>query len=184
MTNWWWLLLILALFLLYLSNTAGRLDRLHHRVESSRNALDAALLRRANVSIEAAASGFLDPATALVVADVADRVADDSSMGKPRRPGERASEESDLTAALGAAFAEKPWVDDLAGDPAGEELVNRLAGACHGVQYARRFHNDAVRACRSVRLQRKTRWFRLAGSAEMPQSVEMADSVPAGLAGR
>src|SRR4051794_17800264 len=65
-------LTVLAVLLVlgwYLSYSAGRLDRLHHRVETSRAALDAQLARRAAAAVEAAP--LLDPATGLLVADAA-----------------------------------------------------------------------------------------------------------------
>ena len=67
------LALLVLLFALgwYLSYSAGRLDRLHHRIETTRAALDAQLARRAAASVEAAP--LLDPATGLLVADAATR---------------------------------------------------------------------------------------------------------------
>jgi hypothetical protein len=52
-----WVLVAVAVVLVaawYLSFTASRLDRLHHRVESSRAALDAQLARRAGLAVELA----------------------------------------------------------------------------------------------------------------------------------
>ena len=60
-------------------------------------------------------------------------------------------------------------------------MLDELAGACLRVQLARRFHNDAVRACRQVRRQRAVRWFRLAGRTPLPQTLEMDDTPPPGL---
>ena len=56
---------------LYLSVTAGRLDRLHRRIDSSRASLDVQLARRQAVASELAASGLLDPSTATVIAAAA-----------------------------------------------------------------------------------------------------------------
>src|SRR3954447_15745941 len=67
-----WVLTVLAVLLVlgwYLSYSASRLDRLHHRVETLRAALDAQLARRAAAAVEAAP--MLDPATGLLVADAA-----------------------------------------------------------------------------------------------------------------
>src|ERR1043166_4271104 len=71
---------------------AGRLGRLHARVEAARAALDAALVRRSSISQELAATGLLDPATSLLIAGAAH---DARAAGEP---DERA--ESDLTRAL------------------------------------------------------------------------------------
>ena len=57
-----------ALFIgVYVSWRAGRIDRLHARVDMARAALDATLLRRSSVALEFASSGLLDPAASLLV---------------------------------------------------------------------------------------------------------------------
>jgi hypothetical protein len=58
---------VLGAVIVYLSSMAGRLDRLHHRIESTHAALDAQLLRRGAAANELAISGFLDPASAFAV---------------------------------------------------------------------------------------------------------------------
>src|SRR5260221_9458171 len=88
----------IAIVGVYVSWRAGRLDRLHARVEAARAALDAALVRRSSISVELAASGLLDPATSLLIAGAAH---DARAAGEPH---ERA--ESDLTRALRAALAQ------------------------------------------------------------------------------
>ncbi len=58
-----------ALFVgVYVSWRAGRIDRLHARVDMARVALDVTLLRRSSVAQELATSGLLDPATGLLLA--------------------------------------------------------------------------------------------------------------------
>ena len=58
-----------ALFVgVYVSWRAGRIDRLHARVDIARVALDVTLLRRSSVAQELATSGLLDPATSLLLA--------------------------------------------------------------------------------------------------------------------
>jgi len=90
----------------YVSWRAGRLDRLHARVEAARAALDAALVRRSSIALELAASGLLDPATSLLIAGAAH---DARAAGEPN---ERA--ESDLTRALRAALGQPGFRADLA----------------------------------------------------------------------
>src|SRR5579863_7703077 len=87
-----------VLLAVYVSWRAGRLDRLHARLEAARAALDAALLRRTCVAVELASSGLLDPATSILLAGAAH----DTRAG--RRPREQA--ESDLSRALRAAFSQ------------------------------------------------------------------------------
>jgi hypothetical protein len=166
-------LLVLALLAWYLSFSASRLDRLHHRVEGARGALDAQLVRRAEAAVELAASGHLDPASGLLVAGAA---ADALEAGET---GERDREqaESDLTRALQMALDEET-VAALRADPVAANLLDRLAAGCHRVRLARRFHNDAVTdACR-VRGKRVVRWARLAGRAPEPRTFEMDDDGP------
>ena len=59
--------LILLSFLWYLSYLATRLDRLHHRVETSWANLDGLLQRRAAIALEIAHSEFADPASSLLI---------------------------------------------------------------------------------------------------------------------
>lgn len=183
MSGWMWLgvvAILLALLLgMYLSSTAGRLDRLHRRIETSRLALDAQLLRRSSVAIELASSGIMDPAASLIVVEAAHEArtaVDGSDM-------DRAMAESDLTAALVAAL-DRDEVAELEQVGNGPAMLDELGGACRRVQLSRRFLNDAVRACRQLRRQRMVRWFRLAGHAPWPDSWEMDDTLPEGLEGR
>ena len=171
-------LTVIGLLLLgaYLSMTAGRLDHLHRRIDSSRLLLDAQLLRRSSVALELASGRLLDPAASLVLASAAHHARTSTDLSDD----EHAMAESDLTAALMAAL--EP--DDLAlaqEAPDGPETLEELEAACRRVQLTRRFHNDAVRACRQLRRQRMVRLFGLAGHTPWPESWEMDDSMPEGL---
>jgi hypothetical protein len=66
----------------------------------------------------------------------------------------------------------------------GSGLLDELDAAFRRVQLSRRFHNDAVRACRQVRSQFLVRIFRLAGHTAWPQTLEMDDTRPHGLTER
>lgn len=168
---------VLVLVGLYLSWTAGRLDRLHARVDAARFALDAQLLRRSATALELATSGLVDPAASVLLAGAAHdaRAAEDAA----REPAE-----SDLTRALHAVLAEPTEVTQLRKDPGGAELLAELDSACRRVELARRFHNDAVRGAGAVRRQRAVRYLRLAGRAPMPPTFEMDDTPPDGLVAR
>lgn len=161
---------------LYLSWTAGRLDRLHARVDAARAVLDAQLLRRSGAALDIASGGLLDPASAVLVADAATRArtVDDVDRGQA---------ESDLTAALDAALAEPDFLDELRSEEGAEAALDELAAACRRVGHARRFHNDTVRSARRLRSKMLVRWLRLAGHAPQRDTVEFDDSVPRGLAG-
>lgn len=176
-------LLLLALLAWYLSFSASRLDRLHHRVEGARSALDAQLVRRAEAAVELATSGAVDPASGLLVADAASRAIEagehaDSAVAETGRGRGRA--ESALSQALRATL-DHQVVAELAGDPVLVPLLDRLAAACQRVQLARRFLNNAVTDAGRVRAKRVVRWARLAGRAAPPQTFEMDDDPPAAL---
>ncbi len=163
----------------YLSMTAGRLDHLHRRIDSSWLSLDAQLLRRSSVALELASSGALDPASSLVLAEAAHDARTASDGPVP----ERALAESDLTAALLVSL-DTDDIAEVAAAAHGEEMLAELDAACRRVQLSRRFLNDGVRACRQLRRQRMVRLFRLAGHTPWPDTIEMDDSPPPGLLGR
>lgn len=178
--NWWWvalLLLALLVFGLYLSMTAGRLDRLHKRIDTGRLALDGQLLRRQSVALELAGSGLLDPATSLLVADAAH-----GARTAPEHDAvARGLAESNLTKALAAALPDREEADALRATEEGRDLVAELDAACRRVELSRRFLNDGVRACRAVRRHRTAQWFRLSGHTPWPETVELDDAMPPGL---
>lgn len=182
MGAWWWLALagLAALIGLYLSMTAGRLDRLHRRIDASRHALDTQLLQRSALCLEIASSSLFDPATAVVLADSAHaaRAASDAHVVT------RGLAESDLTRVLVAAIPDAADAEELRGEAADPSMLEDLRATCVRVQLSRRFHNDAVRACRQVRKQRLVRWLRLAGHTPWPLTVEMDDTPPPGLVAR
>jgi len=162
---------LLAVLGIYLSWTAGRIDRLHARVDAARAALDAQLVRRSSVALELAVSGLLDPAASMLLA---------GSAHEARESGadERELAESDLSRALRAALDQEGQAAALECRPEGTLLVEELGTAGRRVIMARRFHNDAVRATQAVRRKRVVRYLRLAGRAEMPRSFEMDDGPP------
>lgn len=169
-----WILVALLAIGLYLSWTAGRLDRLHSRIDAARAALDAQLLRRASVTQELATSGVLDPAASIVLYEAA-------HAARQAEEEQREVAESELSQALRAVFAETPQVETVREAPGGEEAIRELTEGVRRVPMARRFHNDAVRAARALRRHRKVRWFRLAGHAPFPMAFEMDDEPPVAL---
>ncbi|HEY7717909.1 MAG TPA: hypothetical protein VH915_04060 [Pedococcus sp.] len=183
-----WVAAVLAVLIgaaWYLSYSAARLDRLHSRVEGALSALDAQLVRRAEATLELANSGALDPASGLILAGAAS----ESLEAHNERAGEDLLEgqhfagrevlESDLTEALQIALP-PDVVEQLRTDPglAGEAALARVESAARRVQLARRFHNDAVSDVQRVRRKAVVRWFRLAGHAELPQTIEFDDEAP------
>lgn len=177
-------LLVLLLLAWYLTFSAARLDRLHHRVEGARSALDSQLLRRARAAADLAGSGLLDPATSVLLAGAAaDAVAagesDGVEMSLDADLARREVAESDLSRALRAALDDPEQLRALRADPLGADLLAALDAASLRVRLARRFHNDAVTQTRRVRGKPVVRWARLAGRAPMPQTFEMDDDPPA-----
>jgi len=169
-----WVVVALVLVVLHLHVTANRVDRLHARVDASRAALDAQLVRRSATALELASSGLLDPATALLLAESA-------HCARKATAEEREPAESALSRTLRAALDSPGEVSDLRSEEVGRELVNELLAAAQRVQMARRFHNDAVQATRTLRRSPLIRYLRLAGHAALPSGFEIDDAPPAAL---
>lgn len=174
MSNWIWVVVAVVLFAVYLSWTAGRLDRLHARIDTAKASLDAQLVRRSAVALELATSSQLDPAASILLYEA-------SHAARQAEDDHREVAESELSLALRAVFAEPAQVAVLAAVPGGEQTVKELTAAVRRVPMARRFHNDAVRAARAVREHRLVRYFRLAGRAPFPLAFEMDDEPPLAL---
>lgn len=158
-------LVVLAIaFLLgfYVTWTAGRLDRLHARVDASWAALDAQLVRRA-AAARAVAAHLEDPRAAAQL----DGAASAALEGGVEH---REDLENDLSRALKAAL---PL---LVHDQAGEAARAELETASTRVGLARSFHNHAVKDTRAVRLRRMPRALRLAGHRELPLFFEIDDT--------
>jgi hypothetical protein len=168
------LVLVVALAL-WLSSTANRLDRMHHRIDVSRATLDAQLLRRSGAALELASSDALDPPSRLVLLDAAHHA-------RNAGPDDIEGSESVLSQALRAVVGDPEAVRLLRSDPDLAPLVDELAGTCAKVELARRFHNDAVASARALRSTRRVRWLHLAGHAGELRTVDLDDTPPEGLA--
>ncbi|NBQ59890.1 MAG: hypothetical protein EBU41_01990, partial [Actinobacteria bacterium] len=86
-------LLLVVLIGWYLSFSASRLDRLHHRVETSWATLDSLLQKRAALAQEIVVKSNLDPATAYLISTSATAARDANLV-------ERSSAESILSESL------------------------------------------------------------------------------------
>ena len=116
---------------------------------------------------ELAGRGELDPASSLLLLDAAHRARTAPLDGLPGCGLGRGREKSEsaLTRAIDATSTDvEPW--------AGE-----LGLAVRRVQLARRFHNDIVVSTRELRRRRLVTWFRLAGRAPMPGTIELEDGL-------
>jgi hypothetical protein len=164
------LIVAAALFVgVYVSWRAGRIDRLHRRVDMARVALDLTLLRRSSVAQELATSGLLDPATSLLLAGAVHGA----------RGGERPRDlaESDLTRALQAAFSQPDFRASLSGKEGADELLAEVEEAAHQVYVARKFYNDLAAVTREARNRPLARLLHLSGHAKVPEFFEMDDSL-------
>ena len=178
---------------------ASRLDRLHRKVASLRAVLDTQLVRRASAAAELAASGLLDPVSAVLVGESAWAVLaagglDDDELARllPEHVGDGAAvavapddpvldrglAESELSATLRAALGDPDEVALLWAEPGGSALLGSLSAAWYRVQLARRFHNEAVAQSQRMRRTFMARVLRLAGHAAVPQTVELDDGWP------
>ncbi|MEW9554291.1 hypothetical protein [Nonomuraea sp. NPDC050783] len=167
--------LVVVLLAVYVSWRAGRLDRLHIRLELAREAMDAALTRRRAVVLELAGSRLLDPATSLVLAAAAHEA-------RIAGPEEREHAESDLSRALRAAVDQERFREKLAETPGGADLLEELDAAVAKVVYARRFYNNAVAVTRAAQRRWLARTLRLAGHTDYPEFFEIDDNPPATMA--
>jgi hypothetical protein len=175
MPDWLFDILLVAgiLFVvgLYISWRASRLDRLHARVDAARAALDAALVRRAAVALELAASRLLDPATSLLLAAAAHEARTADADG-------REFAESDLSRALRAVVEQPDFRGNVAQREDGANLLDELESAAQKVTFARRFYNDAAATIRTARRKLLVRLLPLAGNATLPEFFEIDDDPP------
>lgn len=172
---------LLFTFAWYVTSVARRLDRLHRRVEGAAFSLDAQLLFRAKAAIDVAVGGLLEPASAILLhAAASTAMASDieHDAEASRLPGlrrTREAAESEFTRTLRATLEELDASQPLVSSPEFAELGQAAQRVC----LARRFYNDAVTASLAVRRKRLVRWLHLAGSAPMPVTVEIDDTVAA-----
>ena len=172
-----WAIAIALFVIWYLSHQAGRLDRLHHRIELATIALDGHLNRRAGIASEMVSLNFLDPALeAYLMQSVHDVLA-----GEDLPDPKRLSDESELTEALADAFEDEEDVLEFRKDAAINLLMDELLTVCNKVSLTRGFHADAVRDCLNLRDQSLVRLFRLAGRASRPAIIAFDDRIPSGL---
>ena len=160
------LIIIVAFFAWYLSYSATRLDRLHHRVETSWANLDSLLQRRAAIAIEIARSEISDPAASLLLTFAAHQAREASVK-------DRSQAESGLSGALGILLER---ADEISG--ANEKaLVRELQELTAKIKMAIAIHVDAVKRTTMVRAKPVIRLFRLAGNAPEPIVYEFEDDV-------
>lgn len=166
MTRWLVSALLVLLILWYLTFTATRLDRLHHRVETSWANLDVLLQKRAAVALEIAHSDIADPASSMLLTAAAYQARDANIQN-------RSQAESGLSGALGLLLEDSQHLATAA-DSA---LLTELSGLTDKIRIAIAIHTDAVARTQMVRSKFIVRLFRLAGTAPLPITYEFESDV-------
>ena len=157
---------LLLLGLWYLSFLATRLDRLHHRVETSWANLDVLLQKRAAIALEIAHSDLADPASSLLLTGAAYQARDADIKN-------RSMAESGLSGALGLLIS-----DGLAHATQLEQsLLQELSALTAKIRVAISIHTDAVSSTVMVRRKLVVRTFRLAGTAPLAVTYEFESDV-------
>ncbi len=175
-------LLVLGATAVWLSTTAGRLDRLHIRLATAQASLDRQLVDRAAATADVAHSGALDPAGSVLLLTVADVAR--QATGRAARVGDphsRDAAESALSVDLRAVLGDPAAVAAAWRAEAARPLLIELAEACDRVRLARRFHDDLGARTAAVRQRRLVRWLHLAGYATWPVVAALDDEPPAAL---
>ena len=175
-SNWVLIFALLILIAVYLANVAGRLDRLHLKVENARNALDRQLALRSAICSEIAGVEVFDK-------NLRNRLANSihASISEESLDVHTQNEwliESEVTKALCELF-DKSF--DINKFPNHKNLIQEAAGAARRVKYALTFYNDAATSALKVRKRWIVRSFKLFGRASMPVLIEFDDQIPHGL---
>jgi hypothetical protein len=162
MSIYLWLPILLLLTIWYLTFSANRLDRLHHRAETSWANLDAILQRRAALALDIAHTGEVDPATGLLLTAAA-------HQAREAEIAERSEAESGLTQALLILTNETDLKKRF------PELFNEVEVLTERLRIAIALHVEAVSAARARRSKLIYRIFRLAGHAPLPVKYAFED---------
>jgi hypothetical protein len=162
------LFIVLAtLIFWYLTFSASRLDRLHHRVETSWATLDSLLQRRAAIALEVARSAITDPATSLLLTASA-------YQARSADIEDRSSAESVLSGALGMMLTERESIVAKSD----QDLLHELEQLSDKIKVAIAIHVESVTRTQLIRGKLVFRLFRLAGTAPLPVIYEFeADAI-------
>ena len=150
-------ILLVVLFAWYLSFSAARLDRLHHRVETSWEHLDALLQRRAALALEISHSTDLDPATQYLLTQSA-------YISREESIAERSDAEKSLTHSL--SFLRDAASSGELEIPAA--LLGELSSVSEKISISTQIHLEAVASVEKMRSKFIYKFFRLAGRAKLP----------------
>ena len=158
------IILIILLIAWYLSFSATRLDRCHHRVETSWEHLDALLQRRAALALEITRHTDLDPATEMILtasayqsreANISDREDAESSLSESLKFLHTAAKSGDIKISI--------------------SLIDELTSLTDKILTAITIHLEAITAVRNLRNKLVFRFFHLAGKAKWPVKYHFED---------
>jgi hypothetical protein len=156
-------LIVILILAWYLSFLASRLDRLHHRVETSWEHLDALLQRRAAIALEISHSQEIDPATGMLLTAAAYQAREANII-------ERSEAESSLSETLKLLSTE-------AQKEINKPLLDELRRVTEKISLAITIHLEAVNSARSLRSKFIFRILRLAGHAPLPVRYSFEDDI-------
>ncbi len=153
--EWIFAFLVALIFIWYLTFTASRLDRLHHRVETSWASLDALLQRRAAIALDISHIPSLDPATAVVLTRSA-------YLAREAEMAERSEAEESLTNAIALLGESEDFHTEY------PEISEKLEVVTEKIRIGIGIHREAVATTKHQRSRPIVRIFRLAGTAPLP----------------
>jgi hypothetical protein len=162
MMSYLWVPILSLLSIWYLTFSATRLDRLHHRAETSWANLDAILQRRAALALDIAHLPNIDLASNLLLTAAAHQARDADIA-------DRSEAESGLTQALLILREDTELVSEF------PEVFRELDALTERIRVAISLHIESVSAARSRREKLIYRIFRLAGHAPLPVKYSFED---------
>jgi hypothetical protein len=168
---------VIAFIVWYLSYQAGRLDRLHHRLEVTELALHGQLVKRGGIVAELAAVPGIDPALSVLWGQAAHEALILTEVSST----ERTQVEGELTNILVMTLNEVEEVNEIRSNPHASLLLDELLQVSERIKMSKQFHTDAVRDCLEIREQIIVRFFRLAGRANAPVPVDLDVQIPSAL---
>jgi hypothetical protein len=175
-TSYWVTLIILVfIYAIYLSNVAGRLDRLHLKVENARNALDRQLALRTSICKEIIKLSGVDKNLIRQLEDALKESIQEESLEVHTL--QEWEIETKVSIALNNIFDDEKIVKSIVD----KKLLTEIAAAIRRVSYALTFYNDAAKSAIKVRRRWTVRFFRLFGRAAMPEVISFQVQIPRGI---
>ncbi len=175
-TSYWiTLVLIVFVYAIYLSNVAGRLDRLHLKVENARHALDRQLALRTSICKEIIKLTVIDKKLINELENALKESIQEESL--EIHTLQEWEIESRVSRALTSIFDDEKIVKSIND----QKLLIEIAAAIRRVSYALTFYNDAAKSAIKVRKRWTVRFFRLFGRASMPQVISFQVQIPRGI---